>query len=136
MGGFGAVKLGLKHPELFASVNSHSGVLGFLRRGRKDARSRTSPRVHADLRHRRKDGPEDPFAPRREDRPRPDPRDPDRLRQGRLPVEQNRAFHEHLEALDIPHEYQEFAGDHNWSYWDQHVREAIEFHVRNLGIKK
>src|SRR5579864_4178047 len=31
MGGFGAVKLGLKHPELFASINSQSGVLGFLR---------------------------------------------------------------------------------------------------------
>src|SRR3954447_7598269 len=30
MGGYGAVKLGLKHHELFASVNSHSGAVGFL----------------------------------------------------------------------------------------------------------
>ena len=30
MGGYGAVKLGLKHHELFASVNSHSGALGLL----------------------------------------------------------------------------------------------------------
>ena len=28
MGGYGAVKLGLKHHEMFASVNSHSGALG------------------------------------------------------------------------------------------------------------
>src|SRR3954468_18419689 len=31
MGGYGAVKLGLKHHAMFASVNSHSGALGFLR---------------------------------------------------------------------------------------------------------
>ena len=31
MGGYGAVKLGLKHLEMFGSVNSHSGALGFLR---------------------------------------------------------------------------------------------------------
>jgi putative tributyrin esterase len=31
MGGYGAVKLGLKHPEMFASINSHSGAVGALR---------------------------------------------------------------------------------------------------------
>ncbi len=31
MGGFGAVKLALKHPELFASVDSHSGLPGLMR---------------------------------------------------------------------------------------------------------
>ncbi|MFO0892372.1 MAG: alpha/beta hydrolase-fold protein [Isosphaeraceae bacterium] len=30
MGGYGAVKLGLKHHETFGSVNSHSGALGML----------------------------------------------------------------------------------------------------------
>src|SRR5271165_4068335 len=30
MGGYGAVKLGLKHHEMFASVNSHSGALAIL----------------------------------------------------------------------------------------------------------
>ena len=31
MGGYGAVKIGLKHHEMFASVNSHSGALAILR---------------------------------------------------------------------------------------------------------
>src|SRR5215217_106751 len=31
MGGYGAVKLGLKHHEMFASVTSHSGALGYPR---------------------------------------------------------------------------------------------------------
>ena len=51
-------------------------------------------------------------------------------------LSQNRAFHEHLEKLHIAHEYKEFPGAHNWEYWDLHVREAIAFHVKNLGLKK
>src|SRR5262249_55077663 len=31
MGGYGAVKLGLKHHDMFGSVNSRSGAVGFLR---------------------------------------------------------------------------------------------------------
>ena len=50
-------------------------------------------------------------------------------------LDQNRAFHAHLEKLQIPHEYQEFPGDHNWAYWDLHVREAIAFHVKNLKLR-
>src|SRR5437588_2623137 len=38
MGGYGAVKVGLKHREMFASANSHSGALGFLRQPTDRAR--------------------------------------------------------------------------------------------------
>jgi S-formylglutathione hydrolase FrmB len=31
MGGYGAMTVGLRHPELFASVGSHSGAIGFAR---------------------------------------------------------------------------------------------------------
>jgi S-formylglutathione hydrolase FrmB len=31
MGGYGAMTVGLRHPEMFASVGSHSGALGFAR---------------------------------------------------------------------------------------------------------
>ncbi len=31
MGGYGAIMLGLKHPELFCSIGSHSGVIGYAR---------------------------------------------------------------------------------------------------------
>jgi len=49
-------------------------------------------------------------------------------------IEQNRAFHKHLEALDIAHEYEEATGTHCWRYWDHHVQTAIDFHRRHLGI--
>ena len=50
-------------------------------------------------------------------------------------IEHNRQFHRHLERLGVPHEYEEFEGEHEWGYWDVHVQEALEFHCRNLGIR-
>jgi S-formylglutathione hydrolase FrmB len=37
-------------------------------------------------------------------------------------------------AFATINEYQEFPGTHAWSYWDHHVRAAIDFHRRHLGI--
>jgi S-formylglutathione hydrolase FrmB len=134
MGGYGAVKLALKHHEMFASANSHSGAVGFLKdpqRGRE-----LSPEFTRIFGNQPDGGPEDPFAI------------VERIDHGRIPalrldcgtsdflLDQNRKFHQHLEALHIPHEYEEFEGGHTWDYWDLHVREAIAFHVRNLKLKE
>ena len=51
-------------------------------------------------------------------------------------LEENRSFHRLLEALHIPHEYHEFPGGHNWTYWDLHVQEAVAFHAYNLQLKR
>src|SRR5947199_2430559 len=61
MGGYGAVKLGLKHHEMFASVNSHSGALGFPRLNFTVSRGRSpeAPRIFGPS---AKGGPDDPFA--------------------------------------------------------------------------
>ena len=80
MGGYGAVKLGLKHPELFASVNSHSGALGFLRGDPEAVQGASTPSSTGSSASRPPDGPEDPFAIVETDRPRPRPRAADRLR--------------------------------------------------------
>jgi len=134
MGGFGAVKLGLKYPELFASVTSHSGALGVV--GDPASGMRIGPdfsQVFGDSPQR---GPEDPYAIL------------ETMDHGRIPamridcgiddflLEQNRAFRDKLQAMKISHEYQEFPGGHDWSYWDTHVREAVAFHARNLGLKR
>jgi putative tributyrin esterase len=138
MGGFGAVKLGLKHHEMFASVNSHSGALSILHDdwNKNDRIKDIRPELERIFGRAPKGGPEDPFAII------------ERIDHGRFPalridcgkgdflIEQNRAFHKHLEAQHIPHEYEEFVGVHNWEYWDQHVQEAIAFHARNLKLKR
>lgn len=129
MGGYGAVKIGLKHHEMFSSVNSHSGAVGFLRN--RDLSSEFQ-RIFGD---QPEGGPEDPFAII------------ERIDHGRVPkmridcgtsdflLDQNRAFHRHLQDLEIAHEYEEFPGSHEWGYWDEHVQQALAFHVRNLGLK-
>ncbi len=134
MGGYGAIKVGLKHHEMFASVNSHSGAPAFAHASPPGGRP--SPEFERIFGKTPVGGPEDPFAI------------VEKVDHGRLPairidcgtsdflLDQNRAFHKHLESLHVAHEYQEFPGSHDWSYWDQHVREAIAFHVRNLGLKK
>jgi S-formylglutathione hydrolase FrmB len=135
MGGYGAIKLGLKHPELFASVLSHSGALGFLRGDLKRSKEHY-PEFDRVFGKSPENGPEDPFAI------------VERIDHGRSPamridcgtedflLGQNRAFHAKLESLHIPHEYQEFPGAHEWGYWDRHVQEAIAFHARNLHLKR
>jgi S-formylglutathione hydrolase FrmB len=134
MGGYGAVKLGLKHHEMFASVNSHSGAIGFLR-GDLEKHKGLSPEFARIFGDKPTGGPEDPFAI------------VERLDHGRIPamridcgvddflIEQNRDFHKFLDERRIAHEYQEFPGDHNWAYWDEHVRQAVAFHARNLNLK-
>jgi S-formylglutathione hydrolase FrmB len=49
-------------------------------------------------------------------------------------INDNREFCRKLEALKIPHEYEEFPGAHNWDYWDLHIREALAFHAKHLGL--
>lgn len=133
MGGYGAVKLGLKHPGLFGSINSHSGAVGIFR---DEERTRQlSPEFQRIFGEDGRGGPEDPFTI------------VEQMDHGLIPpmrldcgtddflLEQNRSFHAHLDGLHIPHEYEEFPGGHTWDYWDTHVQEAIRFHARNLGLQ-
>ena len=133
MGGYGAIKLGLKHPEMFASANSHSGALGFTHE--PFWKKFSEPEWNRVFGKSPSGGKEDPFALVQS------------VDHGLLPamkidcgtddflLDQNRAFHKHLEELHISHEYQEFPGGHDWAYWDKHVQEAIAFHVKNLKLK-
>jgi putative tributyrin esterase len=132
MGGYGAIKMALKHPDLFASANGHSGAYGFAhgdwRADQLEFQRITGPNPVG--------GPNDVFALAT------------KAKGTKLPalrldcgtsdflLDQNRGFHEHLQDLGIPHEYAEFPGAHDWSYWDKHVQSALRFHSKHLGISK
>ena len=135
MGGYGALRLALGHPDRFCSATSHSGAL---------LAGRSLPRK-GDLHP-------DEFRLVFGTRPAGSSHDLIELARrckagGNLPrlridcgtedflLEQNRGFHDRLSEMKIPHEYEEFPGTHSWDYWDLHVREAIAFHVREMKLK-
>jgi putative tributyrin esterase len=127
MGGYGSMLLGLKHPELFCSVGSHSSAFAAHAAERLTVPfgpMGSSTRSENDLFRIAEEG--DPAA---------------------LPalfidcgvedflIESNREFHAHLDRLGIPHHYAEHPGAHTWEYWDEHIRESLEHHCAVLGIQ-
>jgi len=137
MGGYGAVKLGLKYPHLFASVTSHSGaVMTPLHRWTQ--RQEDARRLEAEFKsifgENWKGGDNDPAA--LAEKCPPTLRPAIRLDCGTedFLLDQNRDLHAHLTKLGFPHEYAEFPGEHNWTYWDEHIQEAIAFHKKALHL--
>ena len=135
MGGYGAVKIALKHPDLFCSSNSHSGALAFAHH----PLSRENDKAWADewirvVGENPEGGPDDIYALARS--LPPDRRPAIRIDCGAddFLLDDNRDCHHHLERIGYPHEYAEYSGAHDWGYWDLHVQEAIAFHARNLGL--
>ena len=147
MGGYGALRLALGYPEKFCSANSHSGALMRFNLDLSPREARRDPIF-------RKHPPEFFLEMRRVFGRRPMDTGHNllllirraRRRHRRLPrmlidcgtedslLEHNRRFHEDLQALKVPHTYREFPGGHDWDYWDLHVREALDFHARNLRL--
>jgi S-formylglutathione hydrolase FrmB len=124
MGGYGAMVLGLRHPELFASIASHSGALGVpgssisgeigdrLKKifGPDDAKERQD----YDIFKRIQDLPA-------EKRPHIyiDCGSRDFL------LDANRKLVAHLATLKVDYEYREVPGGHEYSYWKANVRYSL-----------
>lgn len=135
MGGYGAFKFALTYPEFFHSAVSHSGALhlGHWPTNRDDAFNREVTRIVGES---PQDGPDDLYSLVGRLKPSKMPKLRFDCGKDDFLIESNRGFAEHLKKLEVPHEYQEFPGDHNWEYWDEHVREGIDFHLANLGIAR
>jgi len=123
MGGYGAVKFGLKHPDLFAFVASSSGAL--------DATSRTDDtsimqafgetgsveRKSNDVQRLAEEFPSEriPLLPYFYlDCGRDDPW-----------LNTNLRFAEILRERKIPVEFRQLPGNHNWPYWDKQLGEVL-----------
>lgn len=124
MGGYGALRLGLKFPEIFNSVYAHSSVIPdqteitewFKIKGKTKqdmdcfywASKRTSrdmPRLSFDC------GTEDGL------------------------IEHNRRFRDFLKKSKLSHTYSEHPGGHDWVYWDTHVQTALKQHAEVLKLQ-
>jgi S-formylglutathione hydrolase FrmB len=144
MGGYGAVTLALRYPDVFAVAASHSGVVAPLFAGPSPFVA--PPRYHRDMDSVRvASGRLWPFL--REafgaDTIGWLARDPVTMVRKRAAAEQaippifldvgsedpwvdaNRAFVFELRALGAPVVYHEWAGRHTWEYWRAHVGESL-----------
>ena len=111
MGGFGAIRLGLKYRrslrvDLRALVEAGGDAATTATRAvsRRASTRKNLPALAFDCGERRS---------------------PDRG-QSALPRQ--------LEALGLPHEYREHPGAHTWDYWERHLPDAIAHHARVLGL--
>jgi S-formylglutathione hydrolase FrmB len=121
MGGFGAVRLGLKYPERFCSVWSHSGCF--------PTADTLAPHWHwaGDARNL------DCYAL------------VERLDVAMMPrlsfdcglqdhlLDDNRRFDAFLTERGVPHRYHEHPGGHTWAYWDAHLPDALAQHREVLA---
>lgn len=137
MGGFGAMTLGLRHPDLFATVASLSGALAGAQAD--FYRSLDDPKLKKLI--------EDDFGP--PDNPQRALEDPFELIKkvppGQLPelylsigsadflLEQNRAYVRLLAQRGIRYRYCEIPGKHEWPVWDSEIRRVLALQAPVVG---
>ena len=130
MGGYGALKFGLKHPDVFALSASMSGALDAPARvddasirqtfGEADNPVRAANDLFKLASHLSKEqvaalpyfymdcGAEDPWA------------------------KTNRELSSLFQDRQIAHEYRELPGGHDWKYWDRQVQEILQLAAQRL----
>ncbi len=136
MGGYGAMKLGLKFPQMFAAVASLSGALAAAQWKENPARDPELTKLLESI-----------FGGRHS--PAREANDPFELVK-KLPVEEcpqlylsvgsddfllreNREFVERLAQLKIPYEYREIPGKHEWPVWDRQIQVVLAMQAPVIG---
>jgi S-formylglutathione hydrolase FrmB len=143
MGGYGALHMAMKYPQMFSAVSSHMGAL--------------IEKIPAALTDARELGRGLSFLGEVFGRPfdrayweRNSPFTLARQASGlaRLKIyfdcgdedgfgfdAGTQAFHELLKSRGIAHEFHIYPGRHNWDYVSQHMGASMEFHSRAFGLK-
>ena len=133
MGGYGAFKLALKHPDKFCAAVSHSGAVDFARGDftRDDDWGHEWSKI---MGSHPAGGSDDIFALA------------ETIDRAQLPalrfdcgtedflLDHNRALDARLTALGIPHDYVEHPGGHDWPYWNRYVLDTLKFFCPLLGL--
>lgn len=126
MGGYGAIKLGLKHPRVFGSVSAHSSAADVERLKNDPTVAPLQAKVMRSVFGDRVAPAEDLFAlaalPGLRPAMRIDCGSDDFL------IADNRRLHARFTECGVKHDYVESAGKHDWAYWRAHVGESLTFH--------
>jgi len=118
MGGYGALRLGLLHPEKFSGISAHSSITevtqmqGFVEESLAEFDlTDTDPLAVIDCAKQ-----SSRLSPLRFDCGTED-----------ILIEHNRTLHRDLLAAGILHVYEEFPGGHTWDYWHAHLADTLRF---------
>ncbi|NEW05135.1 esterase family protein [Paenibacillus sp. SYP-B3998] len=128
MGGYGAMKLALSHPDRFAAAASLSGALDIDRFAREQALMEDFKLIFGEL-NRIEGSENDLFALA------------DHLVSSKKPAphlfqccgtedflyEDNLRFRDHLRKLSIELTYEEESGNHDWGYWDRKIQNVLRW---------
>ena len=119
MGGFGALRLGMKYAARVQGVSAHSSVTKITQLSQFIPFSaevfQYAGEIETDLLHWAKVN-HDKLPPIRFDCGTEDSL-----------IDANRELHSALLELRVPHTYEEFPGGHDWPYWTEHVRSTLAF---------
>lgn len=126
MGGYGALRLGTKYPDQYKAISAHSAITKFEDLSLFVEEPLTNYQVTS-----QKDldvldcifSNKDQIPPLRMDCGISD-----------FLLPQNRELNKSLKEHDIPHQYFEFEGGHEWTYWQEHIKDSFRFfnqHIEN-----
>lgn len=119
MGGYGALRLGAKYPSKYKAISGHSSITNknqmHLFVEEDEANYKQENTVNEDVfelvLQNKNNLPVIRFDCGKDD----------------LLIEHNRILHKKLTDAKIPHTYQEFEGAHEWSYWEEHIKDTLLF---------
>lgn len=127
MGGYGALRLGLKRADIFRGISAHSAITDIKEMSQfvrdpfpPELLESTETDLFAWIEKNREILP--PF--------RFDCGTSDEL------IEGNRRFHDELKRRGISHQYAEFEGKHEWSYWSAHISSSFLFFESILAVPR
>ncbi|WP_289062931.1 alpha/beta hydrolase family protein [Zobellia russellii] len=119
MGGFGALRLGVKYANRFKAISGHSSITDV---------EQMNLFVEEPLENYYQENTKENSVWGQIDQNR------DRLPKLRFDcgtedqlIAYNRELHQQLKENHIPHVYEEFEGAHEWVYWREHVRDTLRF---------
>lgn len=148
MGGYGALFLALKHPQMFAAAASLSGVVASANMDRWDMplvqAQKNNPAYAALIRSMRLDfGPTDNPARAGEDlfllicklTPADCPQLYLSIGWGDTLLHENREFVRLLSRLKMPYRYSEVPGKHEWPVWNEQVRRVLALQAPVIGAR-
>lgn len=128
MGGYGAFKLAMRNPDIFAGACSMSGVMDIARIVEEKLWDGDMKLIFGDDRFTSVRGSDaDLFA--LAEKMKDCPNAPKLLQfcgTDDFLYKDNIRFKDHAKSLGLDHTWEEHPGNHNWDFWDLHVRTALD----------